>query len=129
MKAIFLTSSVGGYVKTEQGKVSVKCNNTNHFIDRLKAYSPQIKTLVFEENHEIHSMSNEELYNKGKTEYMNTKAYKDTIQNTYDQGFADGSESKESNPLSYMIPIIVLCALVLVYFGISTNVKKKQKRK
>lgn len=74
-------------------------------------------------------LANEELYNKGKTEYMNTKAYKDTIQNTYDQGFADGSESKESNPLSYMIPIIVLCALVLVYFGISTNVKKKQKRK
>jgi len=74
-------------------------------------------------------LANEELYNKGKTEYMNTKAYKDTIQNTYDQGFADGSESKESNPLSYIIPIIVLCALVLVYFGISMNVKKKQKRK
>lgn len=51
MKALFLTSSLGGYVKTiknnEEVKIIKNCDNSNHFIDRLKAVAPQIKTLVF----------------------------------------------------------------------------------
>ena len=51
MKTIFLTSSLGGYTKTIKGnevvKEIIKCDNSNHFIDRLKAVAPQIKTFVF----------------------------------------------------------------------------------
>lgn len=51
MKALFLTSSLGGYVKTiknnEVIKEITKCNNSNQFVDRLKAAAPQIKTFAF----------------------------------------------------------------------------------
>lgn len=51
MKTIFLTSSIGGYVKTVKGnevvKEIIKCDNSNHFIDRLKIASPKIKKFVF----------------------------------------------------------------------------------
>lgn len=51
MKAIFLTSSIGGYIKTVKGneivKQVIKCDNSNHFIDRLKAISPTFKNMVF----------------------------------------------------------------------------------
>lgn len=51
MKAIFLTSSLGGYIKTLQGNKYVneiiKCDNSNHFIDRLKLVVPKIDTFVF----------------------------------------------------------------------------------
>lgn len=36
MKTIFLTSAIGGYTKTANGKEVTKINNANHFIDRLK---------------------------------------------------------------------------------------------
>ncbi len=51
MKVIFLASSLGGYTKTVIGnevvKKIIKCDNSNHFIDRLKVASPKIKTFVF----------------------------------------------------------------------------------
>ncbi len=51
MKTIFLTSSLGGYTKTVKGnevvKEIIKCDNSNHFIDRLKLAVPKIKTFVF----------------------------------------------------------------------------------
>ena len=51
MKTIFLTSMIGGYIKTikdnEVVREIVKCDNSNHFIDRLKFASPKINTLVF----------------------------------------------------------------------------------
>lgn len=51
MKTIFLTSSLGGYTKTIKGNEVIeqitKCDNSNHFIDRLKIASPKIKTFVF----------------------------------------------------------------------------------
>ena len=51
MKTIFLTSSLGGYTKTVKGnevvKEIIKCDNSNHFIDRLKATTSKIKTFVF----------------------------------------------------------------------------------
>ena len=51
MKAIFLTSSLGGYSKTLKGNKVIteikKCDNSNHFIDKLKELFPKIKTLVF----------------------------------------------------------------------------------
>lgn len=51
MKAIFLTSSLGGYKKTIKGnevvREIIKCDNSNGFIDRLKYYSPKLKTFVF----------------------------------------------------------------------------------
>lgn len=51
MKALFLTSSLGGYRKVVKGnetiKEIIKCDNSNHFIDRLKFYAPKIKTFVF----------------------------------------------------------------------------------
>lgn len=51
MKKIFLTSNVGGYrrVIKDNQEVSeiIKCDNTNHFIDRLKLVAPKINTLVF----------------------------------------------------------------------------------
>ena len=51
MKALFLTSSLGGYTKTIKGnevvKEIIKCDNSNHFIDRLKLISPKINTFVF----------------------------------------------------------------------------------
>lgn len=51
MKTIFLTSNIGGYKKTAKGnqvvKEVIKCDNSNGFIDRLKAVLPKIKTFVF----------------------------------------------------------------------------------
>lgn len=51
MKTIFLTSSLGGYTKTIKGnevvKQIIKCDNSNHFIDRLKTVVPKIKSFVF----------------------------------------------------------------------------------
>ena len=51
MKAIFLTSNLGSYkidVKNGQPFTQViKCNNSNHFIDRLKAVSTKYDNLVF----------------------------------------------------------------------------------
>ena len=51
MKKIFLTSSIGGYIKTVEGnkvvRKIVQCDNSNHFIDRLKAVIPKIKNFVF----------------------------------------------------------------------------------
>jgi len=51
MKALFLTSSLGGYTKTIEGNEVVEhltqCNNSNHFIDRLKRYVTKINTFVF----------------------------------------------------------------------------------
>ena len=51
MKTLFLTSSLGGYTKTIKGnevvKEIVKCNNSNHFIDRLRMAVPKINTFVF----------------------------------------------------------------------------------
>jgi len=51
MKAIFLTSSLGGYKKIKKGdrvvKEIIKCDNSNSFIDRLKFVSPKINTFVF----------------------------------------------------------------------------------
>lgn len=46
MKTIFLTSSVGGYIKTADGKVVTNINNSNHFIDRLKETNDKWKTFV-----------------------------------------------------------------------------------
>ena len=70
--------------------------------------------------------ANEELYNKGKNEYMNTKAYQDTLQETYDKGYADGSEGSD-NPLAYIIPVTVLAVCILAYFIASNKLKKKRK--
>lgn len=51
MKAIFLTSNLGSYKKIIKNgqpfEEVVKCNNSNHFIDRLKAISPKYNKLVF----------------------------------------------------------------------------------
>ena len=47
MKTIFLTSFVGGYHKTINGKEIVKINNSNNFIDRLKIVKDKWKTFVF----------------------------------------------------------------------------------
>ena len=51
MRAIFLTSSLGGYKKIKKGdlvvKEIIKCDNSNSFIDRLKFVSPKINTFVF----------------------------------------------------------------------------------
>jgi len=47
MKALFLTSNIGGYVKTNEGKKIVNCDNTNYFIDRLKVYAKRIPNFVF----------------------------------------------------------------------------------
>lgn len=51
MKRIFLTSSLGGYTRTIKGnevvEEIVKCDNSNHFIDRLKLVAPKINTFVF----------------------------------------------------------------------------------
>lgn len=44
---LFLTSSLDCYRKTESGKEITKCNNSNHFIDRLKAYKEITPTFVF----------------------------------------------------------------------------------
>lgn len=51
MKTIFLTSSLGGYTKIIEGnevvKQVIKCDNSNHFIDRLKTVVPKVKSFVF----------------------------------------------------------------------------------
>ena len=51
MKTIFLTSSLGGYRKVVKDGITtkeiIKCDNSNHFIDRLKAVSPKIDKMVF----------------------------------------------------------------------------------
>lgn len=46
MKTIFLTSSVGGYKKTEKGKVAINIDNSNHFVDELKKIKPKWKNFV-----------------------------------------------------------------------------------
>lgn len=72
-------------------------------------------------------LANEELYNKGKNEYMNTEAYQKTLQDTYDEGYEDGSDNS-SNPFIYMVPALVLCGLVIGYVAISSRIKKKKKK-
>lgn len=51
MKRLFLTSSLGTYRKIAKGneiiKEIIKCNNSNNFIDRLKAVTPKIESFVF----------------------------------------------------------------------------------
>lgn len=51
MKVLFLTSSFGCYDKTIIGNEKIKkvkkCDNTNHFIDRLKSYSKKLNNVVF----------------------------------------------------------------------------------
>ena len=47
MKTIFLTSSLGNTIKTKNGRIAKKCDNSNFFIDRLKFCAPQIRTMVF----------------------------------------------------------------------------------
>lgn len=51
MKALFLTSSLGGYTRTIKGEEVVekivKCDNSNGFIDRLKIVKPVAKTFIF----------------------------------------------------------------------------------
>lgn len=47
MKTLFLTSSLDCYYKTPTGKQVTKCNNSNHFIDRLKASVNEINKFVF----------------------------------------------------------------------------------
>lgn len=51
MKAIFLTSSIGGYIKVVENDVVikkiVKCDNSNGFITHLKKYVPNINSMVF----------------------------------------------------------------------------------
>ncbi|MBQ7798443.1 MAG: Type 1 glutamine amidotransferase-like domain-containing protein [Clostridia bacterium] len=44
---LFLTSSLDCYRKTENGKEATKCNNLNHFVDRLKSYKQKIRNFVF----------------------------------------------------------------------------------
>ena len=50
MKTIFLTSHLGNYVKVidngEETRVATRCDNSNHFVDRLKLATPTIKNLV-----------------------------------------------------------------------------------
>lgn len=51
MKVLFLTSSLGCYDKITIGDETIKqvkkCDNTNHFIDRLKSYSKKLNNVVF----------------------------------------------------------------------------------
>lgn len=51
MKTIFLTSSLGGYRKVIKDgltfKEIIKCDNSNHFIDRLKEVLPRISKMAF----------------------------------------------------------------------------------
>ena len=47
MGVIFLTSSLGNYHKTINGKEAIKTNNSNHFIDRLKKASDKLPNVVF----------------------------------------------------------------------------------
>ena len=44
---LFLTSSLDCYRKTENGKEATRCNNINHFVDRLKAHTNKIRNFVF----------------------------------------------------------------------------------
>ena len=46
MKAIFLASSLGGYIKTEIGRIATHIENSNGFVDRLKHYSSKWKNFV-----------------------------------------------------------------------------------
>ena len=46
-KTLFLTSSLDCYYKTENGKVATKCNNSNHFVDRLKSNKQKMPNFVF----------------------------------------------------------------------------------
>ena len=70
--------------------------------------------------------ANEELYNKGKNEFMKTKEYQDILQNTYDQGYDDGTAGA-SSPATYIVPIAVLCGLILFYVFLSKRASKKKK--
>ena len=44
---LFLTSSLDCYRKTPNGKEATKCNNSNHFVDRLKVYTKKMTNFVF----------------------------------------------------------------------------------
>ena len=47
MKTIFLTSSLENNIKTENGRVAKKCDNSNFFMDELRMCKPKIKNFVF----------------------------------------------------------------------------------
>ena len=47
MKALFLTSGLGGMSKTPEGIKIIGSDNTNHFVDRLKLVAPTINKFVF----------------------------------------------------------------------------------
>ena len=51
MKMLFLTSSLGGYQKILKNGIMVKeiikCDNSSHFIDKLKEVLPKINKMVF----------------------------------------------------------------------------------
>ena len=47
MKTIFLTSSLENIIRTENGRVAKKCDNSNFFVDRVRAHISKINTLVF----------------------------------------------------------------------------------
>ena len=51
MKAVFLTSNLGGYNRIVNGneveEQITKCDNSNYFVDRLKNAVPKIKNFVF----------------------------------------------------------------------------------
>ena len=46
MQTIFLTSFIGGFERTPEGKQITNINNSNHFIDRLKSIKDNWRSLV-----------------------------------------------------------------------------------
>lgn len=80
MKTIFLTSFVGGYRKTPNGKEVIKIDNSNHFIDRLKAIKDKWKTFVMVcSNPDVYDKTDE--YTKIFTEAFNLDGF--GIENVY----------------------------------------------
>lgn len=80
MKTIFLTSFVGGYRKTPNGKEVIKIDNSNHFIDRLKATKDKWKTFVMVcSNPDVYEKTDE--YTKIFTEAFNLDGF--GIENVY----------------------------------------------
>ena len=74
MKTIFLTSFVGGYRKTPNGKEVIKIDNSNHFIDRLKATKDKWKTFVMVcSNPDVYGKTDE--YTKIFTEAFNLDGF------------------------------------------------------
>lgn len=47
MKALFLTSNLNNIVKIGDEKVAVKCDNSNHFMDKLKEEAQKVDSFVF----------------------------------------------------------------------------------